>query len=77
MAALFSPFRNTYRYLQRTAHEKPVIFFSLLIGSLGPIAVVTVPPIRKRYGWKQSERIPTSYPLPDRKREEITGYDDK
>ena len=29
---------------------------------LGPIAVVTVPNIRKRYGWKPAEKIPTTYP---------------
>merc|ERR1712032_713828 len=74
---VFRPFANTYRFLQRSAHESPVVFFSLLIGAVGPIAVVTIPPIRKHYGWKPAERIPTSYPLPQRKREEVTGYDDE
>ncbi|CAO1621447.1 unnamed protein product [Parajaminaea phylloscopi] len=77
MAAIFSPFRSTYRYLQRTAHEQPVIFWSFLVGSVGPIAVVTVPPIRRSFGWVPAERIPTSYPLPDRPREAVTGYDDE
>ncbi|PWN87836.1 hypothetical protein FA10DRAFT_234093 [Acaromyces ingoldii] len=72
-----NPFRATYRYLQRTAHEQPVIFYSLLIGVVGPIAVVTVPPIRRQYGWKPAERIPTSYPIPNRAREEVSGYDDE
>ncbi|SPO27698.1 related to nadh-ubiquinone oxidoreductase 9.5 kDa subunit [Ustilago trichophora] len=77
MASLFSPFRSTYRYLQYAAHEHPVVFYSILIGSVGPVAVVTVPPIRKAYGWKPSEKVPTSYPLPARARQEITAYDDE
>ncbi|KAK0545481.1 n19m, NADH-ubiquinone oxidoreductase 9.5 kDa subunit [Tilletia horrida] len=77
MAAIFAPFRSTYRYLQRSAHEQPVIFYSLLIGSVGPVLVVAVPPIRRYYGWKPAERIPTSYPLPQRAREEVTGFDDE
>ncbi|CAO1635695.1 unnamed protein product [Sympodiomycopsis kandeliae] len=77
MSAIFGPFRNTYRYLQNAAHEKPAVFYALVVGAIGPIAVVTVPPIRRHYGWKPAERIPTSYPMPDRPREEITGYDDE
>ncbi|KAL9932190.1 hypothetical protein V8E36_008962 [Tilletia maclaganii] len=76
MSALFSPFRNTYRYLQRSAHEQPIIFYSLVIGSIGPVLVVTVPGIRRSLGWKPAERIPTSYPLPQRAREEVSGFDD-
>ncbi|KAN0059937.1 n19m, NADH-ubiquinone oxidoreductase 9.5 kDa subunit [Thecaphora frezii] len=76
-SSIFSPFRNTYRYLQHSAHENPVIFFSLLIGSVGPISVLVVPPIRKAYGWKPAERIPTSYPLPQRERTPVTAYDDE
>ncbi|UZJ53254.1 hypothetical protein CBS101457_002574 [Exobasidium rhododendri] len=78
MASMASnPFRATFRYLQNSAHEKPIIFFSLIIGAIGPIAVVTVPNIRRRYGWQPSERIPTSYPIPQRQREEISGFDDE
>lgn len=76
--------------------------------------VVAVPPIRRHYGWRPAERIPTSFPcefsfitrsprfwgggwkedtdldwiflrlslsllfaVPNRQREEITGYDDE
>ncbi|KAE8216004.1 hypothetical protein CF319_g3180 [Tilletia indica] len=77
MAALFAPFRNTYRYLQRSAHEQPVVFYSLLIGSVGPVLVVTVPAIRRQYGWKPAERIPMTYPLPQRARDEVSGFDDE
>lgn len=33
--AFVNPFRNTYRYMQRQAHENPVIFFSIVLGSIG------------------------------------------
>ncbi|KAI0076690.1 hypothetical protein K474DRAFT_1597603 [Panus rudis PR-1116 ss-1] len=77
MASLFSPLKQSYRYLQRQAHEQPVIFYSCVIGLIGPVMVVTVPPIRKAFGWKPSEPIPTSYPIPNRPRRPVTGYDDE
>ncbi|OJT07232.1 hypothetical protein TRAPUB_1909 [Trametes pubescens] len=61
MASLFS-FRQTYRYLQRQAHEQPVIFYSLVIGLIGPVMLITVPPIRKTLGYRYADPIPTSYP---------------
>ncbi|PWN94837.1 hypothetical protein FA09DRAFT_332502 [Tilletiopsis washingtonensis] len=79
MASIFSanPLRGTWRYLQRSAHEQPVVFYSLLIGAAGPVAVVAVPPIRRAYGWQPTERIPTTYPLPQREREAISQFDDE
>ncbi|PSR77095.1 hypothetical protein PHLCEN_2v8084 [Hermanssonia centrifuga] len=81
-----------YRYLQRQAHEQPVIFYSCVIGLIGPLIVVTVPPIRKSMGWQYAERLPTTYPgmqlpislaplshpytVPNRPRVQLTGYDD-
>ena len=47
---------------QRQAHEAPVIFYSCVIGALGPVILVGVPPIRKSLGYKPSEFIPTTYP---------------
>lgn len=47
---------------QRQAHEQPVIFYSLVIGLVGPVMLVTVPPIRKTLGYRYSDPIPTSYP---------------
>ncbi|KAK7696404.1 hypothetical protein QCA50_001060 [Cerrena zonata] len=74
---LFSPLRQTYRYLQKQAHEQPVIFYSCVIGFAGPIMVITVPPIRKRFGWKPAEPIPTTYPIPNRPRRPLQGYEDE
>ncbi|GAA6061698.1 hypothetical protein JCM10212_005990 [Sporobolomyces blumeae] len=76
MSALTGSFRRTYSYLQRQAHEQPAIFYSIALGFVGPIAVVAVPEVRKRFGWKPVERPPTTYPLPNRPREATEGYED-
>ncbi|KAH9895979.1 hypothetical protein C8Q73DRAFT_758481 [Cubamyces lactineus] len=76
MASLFS-FRQTYRYLQRQAHEQPVIFYSVVIGLIGPLMVVTIPPIRKSLGYKTPEPIPATYPIPKRPRRPVQGYEDE
>ncbi|KIM84828.1 hypothetical protein PILCRDRAFT_67183 [Piloderma croceum F 1598] len=76
MSVLTSPFRQSYRYLQRQAHEQPVIFYSVVIGFIGPAMVLTVPPIRKRFGWSPAEAIPTTYPVPKRARRHVEGYED-
>ncbi|KAI0704438.1 hypothetical protein C8T65DRAFT_654040 [Cerioporus squamosus] len=70
-------FRQTYRYLQRQAHEQPVIFYSVIIGLIGPVMLVTVPPIRKSLGYGPREPIPTSYPVPNRPRRPVQGYEDE
>ncbi|KAH8089119.1 hypothetical protein HD553DRAFT_339323 [Filobasidium floriforme] len=67
---------GVYRYLQRMAHEQPVIFWSFGLGAVGPVMALTVPPIRKSMGWKPSERIPTTFPLPNRARQPTTGFED-
>ncbi|KAF8349109.1 hypothetical protein F5887DRAFT_949332 [Amanita rubescens] len=77
MASITGPFRSTYRYLQRQAHENPVIFYSVIIGTIGPVLVVTVPPIRERWGYRPAEMVPTSYPLPRGPRTPVQGYEDE
>ncbi|EGG06033.1 uncharacterized protein MELLADRAFT_87555 [Melampsora larici-populina 98AG31] len=60
------------------AHENPAIFWSIAIGSAGPVLLATVPPIRRNYfGYRSPEPIPGSYPLPNRSRDsQLSGYDD-
>ncbi|TNY18973.1 hypothetical protein DMC30DRAFT_354610 [Rhodotorula diobovata] len=77
MSAAFGPFRRSYTYLQRTAHESPAVFYSIILGALGPAMVLTVPEARKRFfGYRPVERPPTTYPLPNRPREPVEGYED-
>lgn len=56
---------------RKAAHERPVIFFSIIVGAIGmsfelivvgPALVLTVPPMRMQMGWKPAERIPVTYP---------------
>ncbi|RXW25547.1 hypothetical protein EST38_g316 [Candolleomyces aberdarensis] len=77
MAALFSPFRSSYRYLQRQAHENPVIFYSCVIGGIGPVLALVVPPIREHFGYVPPPTIPNGYPVPNRPRRPVQGYEDE
>ncbi|KAJ5609320.1 hypothetical protein N7540_007776 [Penicillium herquei] len=65
------------RYIRWAAHEKPAIFFSLVIGSMGPVALVTLPPIRRALGDVDPEPIPLSYPVPKGPRSIPKGFDDE
>ncbi|KAL0243462.1 hypothetical protein I308_105428 [Cryptococcus tetragattii IND107] len=67
---------GVYRYTQRLAHEKPVIFWSLLLGLVGPVMVIGVPPVRRSFGYKSPEPIPSTFPLPNRPRQPVKGYED-
>lgn len=75
------------KYIRWAAHERPNVFYSLLIGAMGPVTLLVVPPIRKSMGIKRTEAPPLSYPrkyvtknhanlVPKRARETITGYED-
>ncbi|KAL1998682.1 hypothetical protein VTN02DRAFT_5753 [Thermoascus thermophilus] len=65
------------RYLRWASHEKPAIFYSIVIGSMGPVALVTLPPIRRFLGDVDPEPIPMTYPIPKGPRVIPQGYDDE
>lgn len=44
------------------SYEKPAIFYSIVLGSLGPVALFTLPPIRRYFGDVDPAEIPFSYP---------------
>jgi hypothetical protein len=50
------------KYLRWSSHEKPALFWSCIIGVIGPISMVVVPPIREYYGDKRRPQIPLTYP---------------
>lgn len=50
------------RYLRWASHEKPAIFYSLVVGATGPLMLVTLPPIRRFFGDVDPEPIPLTYP---------------
>jgi hypothetical protein len=50
------------RYLRWASHEKPAIFYSIVLGSFGPVCLVAIPPVRRYFGDVDPEKIPLSYP---------------
>ncbi|KAI9676042.1 MAG: hypothetical protein M1817_000785 [Caeruleum heppii] len=69
-------FQQPLRYLHWASIEKPAIFYSLILGSLGPVAMLVVPPLRQRFGDGRRERIPGTYPIPPGPRKIPEGFDD-
>lgn len=55
-------FRQPFHYIRWASHEKPAIFYSIVIGSMGPVFLVVVPPIRKYFGDGPREKVPMTYP---------------
>ncbi|EHY56715.1 n19m, NADH-ubiquinone oxidoreductase 9.5 kDa subunit [Exophiala dermatitidis] len=64
------------RYLRWAAHEKPAIFWSVVIGLMGPASFVFIPPLRRLAGDVDPPRIPLTYPVPKGPRKIPEGFDD-
>lgn len=60
------------RYLRWAMHEKPAIFWSCILGALGPVALVGLPPLRRTFGDFDPPRIPLTYPGTFLKRENLS-----
>ncbi|KAJ9625782.1 n19m, NADH-ubiquinone oxidoreductase 9.5 kDa subunit [Taxawa tesnikishii (nom. ined.)] len=63
-------------YVRWASHAKPAIFWSLVVGTLGPVMAFVVPPIRYRLGDGPRPQIPLTYPIPPGPRKIPQGYDD-
>lgn len=58
-------FSQPFRYIRWASHEKPAIFYSIVIGSLGPASYLVAPLLRRAFGDDyERERIPLTYPGP-------------
>lgn len=55
-------FQQPLRYMRWASHEKPAIFYSVVIGAGGPLSFVVAPPIRRMFNDGPRERIPLTYP---------------
>ncbi|KAH7311041.1 hypothetical protein BKA65DRAFT_163232 [Rhexocercosporidium sp. MPI-PUGE-AT-0058] len=77
MSALPRFFSQPLRYLRWAAIEKPAIFYSIVIGSMGPVVVLTVPPIRRMLGDGKRPEIPLTYPIPTGPRKKLEGFEDE
>ncbi|OCL06897.1 hypothetical protein AOQ84DRAFT_296160 [Glonium stellatum] len=69
-------FSQPIRYMRWAAHQKPAIFYSIVIGSMGPITILVAPPIRRYFGDGPRPKIPLTYPIPKGPRQIPEGYDD-
>lgn len=50
------------RYLKWASYEKPAIFYSVVLGLMGPAAFVVVPPLRRMAGDENPTKVPLTYP---------------
>jgi hypothetical protein len=50
------------RYLRWSSHEYPAIFYSFIVGAIGPMMLVTAPPLRRYFGDDFPSRVPRTYP---------------
>ncbi|KAG6036930.1 hypothetical protein E4U41_005433 [Claviceps citrina] len=64
------------RYCLWAARERPALFWSVMIGAAGPIAMPIVPPIRKYFGDVDPAPVPVTYPVPTGPRKQLSGFDD-
>ncbi|QIW95628.1 hypothetical protein AMS68_001146 [Peltaster fructicola] len=69
-------FANPGRYMVWAARKKPAIFWSCVLGAIGPVMLVVVPPIRERLGDGPRPLVPFTYPIPKGPRNIPKGYDD-
>ncbi|EJD42714.1 hypothetical protein AURDEDRAFT_168237 [Auricularia subglabra TFB-10046 SS5] len=65
-----------YRTLQRHSHENPALFWAVVLGGVGPVFLLVATPISRRLGYTPAAPVPTSYPVPNRPRQQVSGYDD-
>ncbi|KAG7437508.1 NADH-ubiquinone oxidoreductase 9.5 kDa subunit [Fusarium oxysporum f. sp. raphani] len=61
---------------RQLSHHRPALFWSVIIGAAGPVAMPIVPPIRYYFGDVDAPPVPVTYPIPSGPRKQLTGYDD-
>lgn len=65
---------NPVRFVKWAAREKPAYFWSVVLGSMGPVMMVVVPPIRRAVGDYDAPPIPLTYPgMPTLVQPRVTG----
>ncbi|KAF5702015.1 NADH dehydrogenase [Fusarium mundagurra] len=50
------------KYCRWAARERPALFWSVIIGAAGPVAMPIVPPIRYYFGDVDAPPVPVTYP---------------
>ncbi|PFH62826.1 hypothetical protein XA68_11607 [Ophiocordyceps unilateralis] len=64
-------------YCRWALRERPAIFWSIVIGAAGPIAMPIVPPLRRYFGDVDAPQVPVTYPVPPGPRKVLSGFDDE
>jgi hypothetical protein len=54
--------RTPLKYCRWAARERPALFWSVIIGAAGPVAMPIVPPIRYYFGDVDAPPVPVTYP---------------
>ena len=62
MSASLTFWNQPLKFLRRASHEKPAIFWSIIIGSMGPVSLFALPPIRHAMGDMDPAPVPFTYP---------------
>lgn len=66
------------QWLRWCAHNKPNIFFPCAIAAMGPVFLFVVTPLRRKFIYPDAAPLPMGgYPIPNRPRKPITGFDDE
>lgn len=55
-------YSQPYQFMRWASIRKPAIFWSVVLGTIGPIMMVVVPPVRHALGDNPKPLIPLTYP---------------
>ncbi|KAI6781910.1 NADH-ubiquinone oxidoreductase 9.5 kDa subunit-like protein [Emericellopsis cladophorae] len=67
-----------FRYCRWAAVEKPALFWSVIIGGIGPVMIYPIRSLRYNVlNDPDPPAIPNTYPVPSGPRKQLTGYDDE
>ncbi|CCX29721.1 NADH-ubiquinone oxidoreductase 9.5 kDa subunit [Pyronema domesticum] len=76
VAAAPSLVSQPMRYCRWAARNYPARFYSVVLGAFA-LAVPVAIPVRRALGYKDHSPVPTTWPIPNRKREAVpTEFDD-
>ncbi|KAF2729806.1 hypothetical protein EJ04DRAFT_501646 [Polyplosphaeria fusca] len=70
-------FKQPLRYLHWASVNKPAYFYSIIVGLMGPVSLIVVPPARRYLGDERRPKIPMTYPIPKGPRPRPEGFDDE
>lgn len=55
-------YKTPVRYLRWASVKKPAYFYSIIIGLMGPMFMIVVPPVRRWMGDGPRPKVPFTYP---------------